>query len=106
MREEDMGPKDVLARRRLEALSPYDKEAWARELGKHGLQGRYPSLIRGLAEGFRLGIPQILRTHLPPNHPSISTLLGLIVGPGPYRLPAGIPVGIPAGNLTHGSGSH
>ena len=31
--------------------------------------------------------------------------VGLAVGPGPHRLPAGIPVGIPAGNLTHGSGS-
>ena len=32
--------------------------------------------------------------------------VGLAVGPGPYRLPADIPVGIPAGNLTRGSGSH
>ena len=31
--------------------------------------------------------------------------LGLIMGPGPHRLPAGIPVGIPAGSLTRGSGS-
>ena len=31
--------------------------------------------------------------------------VGLIVGPGPHRLPAGIPVGIPAGSLTHRSGS-
>ena len=69
-----MGPKGVLARRRLKALSPYNEEAWARELGKYGLQGRCPSLVRGLTEGFRLGIPRILRTHLPPNHPSIRTL--------------------------------
>ena len=70
---EGMGPKDVLMWRRHEALSPYDREAWVRELGRYGLQGRYPSLIQGLTEGFNLGIPQILCMHIPPNHPSIST---------------------------------
>ena len=72
--KKDTGTKGALMRRRLEALSPYDRGAWARELQRYGLQGRYPSLVQGLTEGFNLGIPRILHMHIPPNNISISIL--------------------------------
>ena len=72
--KEGTGPKGALVWRRLEALSPYDREAWVRELERYSLQGRYPSLVQGLTEGFNLGIPRILHTHVPPNNLSISIL--------------------------------
>ncbi len=70
----DMGLRCALERRRLNPLSPYNCEAWASELARLGLLPRYPSLIRGLANGFDLGIPRINNTYTPHNHHSIKHL--------------------------------
>ena len=56
-----------------------------RTTGEHGgnscpiwaCWGNTPHLIPGLAEGFDLGIPPILCTYTPPNHPSIRPLLNV-----------------------------
>ena len=69
-----MEPKTALERRKREPLSPYPPQAWASELLRHGLQSKYPSLVRGLTDGFDLGIPRISHTYTPPNHLSISSL--------------------------------
>jgi hypothetical protein len=69
-----MGPKRALERRRHEALSPYNREAWSEELLCHSLWDKYPSLIWSFTEGFDLGIPSIHHTYTPPNHHSISLL--------------------------------
>ena len=69
-----MAPNRALEHRRLKALSPYDGSAWASELKRHHLGGRYPSIVRGLANGFDLGIPQIRCTYTPPNHHSLHSL--------------------------------
>ena len=66
--------RTALERRKRNPLSPYPPEAWAAELLRHGLQHKYPSLVRGLTEGFDLGIPWISHTYTPPNHLSISSL--------------------------------
>ena len=67
-------PRDALEQRRLEALSPYNNEAWAAELRRHNLCETYPSLVSGLTNGFDLGIPRISHTYTPPNHRSIILL--------------------------------
>ena len=69
-----MEPRRALERRRREALSPYNGEAWASELKCHNLHEKYPSLVSGLASGFDLGIPRITHTYTPPNHRSINLL--------------------------------
>ena len=69
-----MGPRHALEHRRLNPLTPYRKEVWAEQLAKLGLEGRYPCLVQGLAEGFNLGIPRIRNTYIPPNHPSLIPL--------------------------------
>jgi hypothetical protein len=43
--EPNTEPSLVLAWRRREALSPYNRDAWASELAHHGLQDKYPSLV-------------------------------------------------------------
>ena len=69
-----MAPNLALVGTRRNACSPYDRDAWATELSRHGLQSRYPLLVEGLEKGFHLGIPTILRTYTPPNHHSIHPL--------------------------------
>ena len=69
-----MGPKVALECRRHEPLTPYNREAWAEELSRLGLQGKYPLLMQGLMHGFDLGIPQVQHTYTPPNHPSVNLL--------------------------------
>ena len=69
-----MGPKDALEQRSLEPLTPYAKGAWAELLLECGLDGRYPLLVQSLASGFDLGVPRIVRTYIPPNHPSVASL--------------------------------
>ena len=69
-----MGPKDALEQRSLEPLTPYAKEAWAELLSECKLVGRYPLLVQSLASGFDLGIPRIVQTYIPPNHPSAASL--------------------------------
>ena len=64
----------ALERRRCSPLTPYDRKEWAGQLVSSGLEGRYPHLLQGLAEGFDLGIPCIERTYTPPNHPSLRSL--------------------------------
>ena len=69
-----MEPRAALEHRRSSPLTPYHSSAWAKELLRQGLQGRYPLLLQGFAHGFDLGIPTISYTHTPPNHPSIRVL--------------------------------
>ena len=69
--------KDVLEWRGREPLTPYNRRAWGEQLSNLGLLGKYPRLIPGLAEGFDLGIPPILRTYTPSNHPSVKPLLNV-----------------------------
>ena len=69
-----MGLKRALEQRGHEPLTLYHKEAWAEQLSSLGLQEKYPHLVQGLAEGFDLGIPPILCTYAPPNHPSVHAL--------------------------------
>ena len=66
--------KAALEQRRLEPLTPYKRQAWAEELSRHALLGKYPLLVPGLTGGFDLGIPQVQRTYTPPNHASIREL--------------------------------
>ena len=71
------GLRHALERRKRKPLTPYYGEAWAEQLSRLGLQGKYPCLVQGLAEGFDLGIPRIHRTYTPPNHPSVASLLNV-----------------------------
>jgi hypothetical protein len=66
-----MGPKSALEPKRRKATSPYARSAWGAELARLGLIPRYPSVVKGLEQGFNLGIPPIRSTFTPPNHPSI-----------------------------------
>ena len=70
-----MALRDALERRRRSPLTPYDRTEWAGHLASAGLEGRYPHLLRGLTEGFGLGIPRIEKTYTPPNHPSVRSLV-------------------------------
>jgi hypothetical protein len=69
-----MGLKDPLEWRRHEPLTPYTREAWAELLQGLGLEGRYPSIVQGLADSFDIGIPCIMHTYTPPNHHSVMSL--------------------------------
>ena len=66
-----MGLKDALERRRCDPLTPYNKKAWAEQLSRLDLDGRYPHLVQGLTEGFDVGVPRIEKTYIPSNHASI-----------------------------------
>ena len=72
-KESDSRVYDV-GRRKKEALTPYHPQAWAEELSKHGLNGKYPHLPKGLIEGFDVGIPIINSTYSPYNSPSLNVL--------------------------------
>ena len=65
-------PNVALADRKIKAATPYKAAAWHKELAKHGLEGRYPSLVEGISHGFHLGIPVISQTYTPRNNMSIS----------------------------------
>jgi hypothetical protein len=69
-----MEHRHVLEPKRREATTPYRHHAWQVELSRLGLLPKYPSIIKGLRFGFDLGIPPILSTYTPPNHPSILQL--------------------------------
>ena len=66
-----MGLKDALEHRRCDPLTPYNKKAWAEQLSRLDLDGRYPHLVQGLMEGFNVGVPWIEKTYIPSNHTSI-----------------------------------
>ena len=66
-----MGLKDALEHRRCNPLTPYNKKAWAEQLSRLDLDGRYPHLVQGLTEGFDVGVPRIEKTYIPSNHASI-----------------------------------
>ena len=68
-----MGLKDALEHRGHNPLTSYDRRAWAEQLARLGLEGKYPHLIQGLTEGFNVGVPQIQRTYAPPNHTSVKS---------------------------------
>jgi len=59
--------------RRNAALTPYIPNHWHSELLASGLLARYPTIPVSLIYGFEAGIPRILQTFAPPNHPSSST---------------------------------
>ncbi|KAF8624454.1 hypothetical protein AX15_005866 [Amanita polypyramis BW_CC] len=62
-----------LLTRRNKALTPYTPGHWHSELITSGLLARYPTIPTSLVYGFEAGIPRILQTFIPPNHPSSST---------------------------------
>ena len=66
-----MVPNAALADRKIKATTSYEAAVWHEELSKHGLEGRYPSLVKGINHGFHLGIPPILQTYTPRNNMSI-----------------------------------
>jgi hypothetical protein len=66
-----MEPALVLAQRRSEPVTPYLWRAWQHALVGAGLLDRYPSVVRGLREGFVASFPRIDRMQIPPNRPSI-----------------------------------
>ena len=68
------GLKDAIGQRSLRPLTPYAKEAWAELLAECELVGRYPLLVQSIASGFDVGIPHIVHTYIPPNHPSVTSL--------------------------------
>ena len=81
------GPNNVLSRslhnlliRRNAALTPYIPDHWHSELLASGLLARYPMIPSSLVYGFEAGIPRILQTFAPPNHPSLT----LLTTPIPY----------------------
>ena len=65
-------PNVALADRKIKAITSYKAEAWHKELAKHGLEGRYPSLVEEIIHGFHLGIPTISQTYTPRNNMSIN----------------------------------
>ena len=73
------GPNSALSRnlrslliRRNAALTPYIPDHWHSELLASGLLAHYPMIPTSLGYGFEAGIPRILQTFTPPNHPSSS----------------------------------
>lgn len=63
----------VLERRKCEALTPYNPDAWEMALRAAGLSDRYPHIPEGLRRGFVLDIPSIKSTQAPPNKESVAT---------------------------------
>lgn len=57
--------------RRRRALTPLRAEMWEDWLHRSGLIEKYPEIPSGLRLGFRIGIPPILHTNVPPNSPSL-----------------------------------
>ena len=72
-----MEPKTALGQRKHEPLTPYRRHAWAQELTRLALAGKYPLLLSGLSNGFSLSVPRISRTYTPPNHASVNSLLNV-----------------------------
>lgn len=62
-----MGPRHALAQRMQTPLTPYKAEAWRSLLVSTGLISKYPSIPRGLVQGFDMGFPRIVHTYSPPN---------------------------------------
>ena len=67
----DTAPSNVLLRRKSNALTPYNPDAWLRQLTLFNLLERYPTLYHSLVHGFDVGILSISKTYVPPNNPSI-----------------------------------
>jgi hypothetical protein len=65
--------KRVLKQRKLKALTPYNPEAWEKELNAASLLNRYPHIPEGLCRGFHLDIPNVRCTQVPDNKESIVT---------------------------------
>lgn len=66
------GPSYALEDRKTKGITTYKASAWYKELIKHDLEGRYPSLVEGIIHGFHLGIQTIDQTYTPQNHTSIN----------------------------------
>jgi len=62
----------VPAEKKTKINTTYKSESWSKQLSEHNLVGKYPKLVEGIMHGFHLGIPTILQTYTPNNHPSIS----------------------------------
>ena len=62
-----MGPRHALVQRTQTPLTPYKAEAWRSLLISTGLISKYPSIPRGLVQGFDMGFPRIIHTYSPPN---------------------------------------
>ena len=67
-----MGLKDVLERRKLLALTPYNPSAWEALLLESGLHKKYSLLPQNLRTGFFINIPNIAITQTPVNNPILS----------------------------------
>ncbi|KAJ3472811.1 hypothetical protein NLI96_g13248 [Meripilus lineatus] len=63
----------AISRRKLNANTPLIADAWHKALTAANLLSKYPSIPSGIKSGFRVGIPNIISTHTPPNSPSLIT---------------------------------
>jgi hypothetical protein len=66
-----MVPSLALTERRIKGLTTYNPSSWSRELSRHNLTEKYPNLVKGITQGFNLGITSITKTYTPQNHISI-----------------------------------
>ena len=77
----DMEPNNVLSCNLLicrnAALTPYIPDHWHSGLLASGLLACYPMIPTSLVYGFEAGIPRILQTFTPPNHPSLSAHISI-----------------------------
>lgn len=64
---------NVLELRKQQPQTPYNLTEWQREFSLLNLHARFPKILSGLAYGFTINFPPILRTQCPPNNVSISS---------------------------------
>lgn len=64
----------VLEQRKLQALTPYNPEAWESLLLEAGIFDKYPHLPQSMRTGFQLNLPKITITQTPPNKTTIVEL--------------------------------
>jgi hypothetical protein len=67
-----MALKAALELRKYNPVTPYQTEAWCRELAHLGLLSRFSKIPDGLRYGFVLNFPTILFTQIPPNKQSVT----------------------------------
>jgi hypothetical protein len=77
MYAQDAGPslmalKAALELRKSNPVTPYQTEAWCRELAHLGLLSHFSKIPEGLRYGFVLNFPTILFTQIPPNKQSVT----------------------------------
>ncbi len=63
--------QSALSRRKLNAFTPLNPDAWQKLLKLYNLSNRYPHIPAGLRTGFRVGIAPIRITRTPRNSPSL-----------------------------------